>query len=277
MLTQQARRLHLDDPYKQCMRWVGSTAYNGTETHCCFGHSLWCPKWEERCQSMVAGKVHYAQCMSWVGSKFYSNGDVVPIGHANFLVFGLLAVIVLLGVLALLRFAILTCQQMRAQRRRIAAATKHEVALAAAVSEIPLSAYEGANADGHECIICLSPFASGQSIRLLPCGHSFHTACVDAWLLRRGDAHDACIHAVPRCPLCKATPFTEEQLETAGLSVLIREDVGEAASLEGTGESMIAGGASTSSSTASSASSTCAAVHTSSSSRAVGQPGSLVV
>jgi len=44
------------------------------------------------------------------------------------------------------------------------------------------------------CPICLSDFTEGENIRSLPgCGHSFHKACIDLWLLRRAD-----------CPMCKA-------------------------------------------------------------------------
>ncbi|XP_062193287.1 RING-H2 finger protein ATL80-like [Phragmites australis] len=35
-----------------------------------------------------------------------------------------------------------------------------------------------------ECAICLAEFARGNEVRVLPpCGHWFHAACVDAWLL----------------------------------------------------------------------------------------------
>jgi len=43
-----------------------------------------------------------------------------------------------------------------------------------------------------ECMVCLAQFAGGDSVRILPCKHVFHTACVDEWLAR--DAH---------CPLCR--------------------------------------------------------------------------
>lgn len=44
-----------------------------------------------------------------------------------------------------------------------------------------------------ECPICLNVLQIGDSVRQLEaCEHTFHCACIDLWLLRRGD-----------CPLCK--------------------------------------------------------------------------
>ena len=43
-----------------------------------------------------------------------------------------------------------------------------------------------------QCMICLSDFASGESIRRLPCTHVYHQPCIDEWLHRCTD-----------CPLCK--------------------------------------------------------------------------
>ncbi|KAJ8767640.1 hypothetical protein K2173_018198 [Erythroxylum novogranatense] len=43
-----------------------------------------------------------------------------------------------------------------------------------------------------ECCICLSQYDDGVELRELPCGHHFHSACVDKWLY---------INAT--CPLCK--------------------------------------------------------------------------
>ncbi|KAI5081272.1 hypothetical protein GOP47_0004455 [Adiantum capillus-veneris] len=46
------------------------------------------------------------------------------------------------------------------------------------------------------CSICLDPFRHCDEVRRLPCcGHVFHTACIDVWILRR------CRQA---CPLCRA-------------------------------------------------------------------------
>ena len=36
--------------------------------------------------------------------------------------------------------------------------------------------------EGARCSICLEPFAIGQWARSLPCKHTFHAECIDAWL-----------------------------------------------------------------------------------------------
>lgn len=43
-----------------------------------------------------------------------------------------------------------------------------------------------------ECTICFGPYADGENIRKLHCGHHFHQKCVDVWLLGHQN----------RCPLC---------------------------------------------------------------------------
>lgn len=41
------------------------------------------------------------------------------------------------------------------------------------------------------CSICISEFADGECMRVLPCGHQYHVGCCDTWLQRN-----------KRCPLC---------------------------------------------------------------------------
>ncbi|RWR85268.1 RING-H2 finger protein ATL78-like protein [Cinnamomum micranthum f. kanehirae] len=46
-----------------------------------------------------------------------------------------------------------------------------------------------------ECVICLSEFAQGERVRVLPkCNHGFHVKCIDKWLI----SHSSC----PTCRQC---------------------------------------------------------------------------
>lgn len=43
-----------------------------------------------------------------------------------------------------------------------------------------------------KCLVCYDEFAAGDNLRLLPCLHKFHVACVDRWL-----------QSSRTCPICK--------------------------------------------------------------------------
>ena len=50
--------------------------------------------------------------------------------------------------------------------------------------------------------LCIRTHAAG--------GHSFHAACIDEWLLRKGRppaADDQSLRGLASCPLCKAVPI----------------------------------------------------------------------
>ncbi|CAD7922454.1 unnamed protein product [Amoebophrya sp. A25] len=49
-----------------------------------------------------------------------------------------------------------------------------------------------ADDDEADCAICYGPYSRGDHIRRLKCGHTFHVACVDTWLLGHQN----------KCPLC---------------------------------------------------------------------------
>ncbi|CAL5086926.1 unnamed protein product [Urochloa decumbens] len=67
----------------------------------------------------------------------------------------------------------------------------------AALRKLPTVPFEEAGREGEEeerpeCAICLAEFARGEEVRVLPpCGHAFHAACVDTWLL--------CTSTCPSC------------------------------------------------------------------------------
>ncbi|KAG4214132.1 hypothetical protein ERO13_A01G102500v2 [Gossypium hirsutum] len=58
-----------------------------------------------------------------------------------------------------------------------------------------------------DCAICLTEFAAGDEIRVLPqCGHGFHVVCIDTWL----GSHSSCPSCrqilVARCQKCGGLP-----------------------------------------------------------------------
>ncbi|XP_033118796.1 RING finger protein 215-like isoform X2 [Anneissia japonica] len=58
-----------------------------------------------------------------------------------------------------------------------------------------------------ECAVCLDRFLPNQLVRVLPCYHSFHCKCVDAWLLKRRT-----------CPLCKFN-IIEHKIKSCSSSI----------------------------------------------------------
>lgn len=57
--------------------------------------------------------------------------------------------------------------------------------------------------DEERCVICLECFNDGDRLRVLPCGHHFHTSCIDKWL-SGSFSHQDCYTSL--CPMCKKTP-----------------------------------------------------------------------
>jgi len=59
-----------------------------------------------------------------------------------------------------------------------------------------------------ECCLCLEHFLDDDMVRVLPCRHFFHQACVDDWFSARS--------FLPRtCPLCKRNPVAAQTLPGA--------------------------------------------------------------
>ena len=73
--------------------------------------------------------------------------------------------------------------------------------------------------------MCLAPFEAGELVRELPCGHLYHKACIDEWLLDKGRppadpngggggegggggaGGGGGLRGLAACPLCKAVPI----------------------------------------------------------------------
>eukprot|EP00441_Pelagodinium_beii_P033844 CAMPEP_0197639506 /NCGR_PEP_ID=MMETSP1338-20131121/14106_1 /TAXON_ID=43686 ORGANISM="Pelagodinium beii, Strain RCC1491" /NCGR_SAMPLE_ID=MMETSP1338 /ASSEMBLY_ACC=CAM_ASM_000754 /LENGTH=246 /DNA_ID=CAMNT_0043212237 /DNA_START=396 /DNA_END=1136 /DNA_ORIENTATION=+ len=69
--------------------------------------------------------------------------------------------------------------------------------------------------DADACCFCLEKFHEEDILRILPCGHFFHQACIDDWFALR------CF--MPRsCPLCKRNPIAplEKPPDEVGASPL---------------------------------------------------------
>ncbi|CAN6216677.1 unnamed protein product [Urochloa humidicola] len=62
----------------------------------------------------------------------------------------------------------------------------------------------GGGEEEASCSVCLGPFETGETVRLLPvCLHLFHVECIDLWL----DMHST-------CPVCRSStdPTTDDRL-----------------------------------------------------------------
>jgi len=66
-------------------------------------------------------------------------------------------------------------------------------AAAAATTSVSGSGTTPEEDSGLGCSICTDDFELGQEMRVLPCNHAFHPACVDPWLLNVSGT----------CPLCR--------------------------------------------------------------------------
>lgn len=51
------------------------------------------------------------------------------------------------------------------------------------IQHLPTGVYDGSKKN-RECVICMVEFQFGDPIRFLPCMHTYHTECIDDWLMR---------------------------------------------------------------------------------------------
>lgn len=110
--------------------------------------------------------------------------------------------VMLVGVLALVVYHVRSCRLRRRQRVKTKMVSKFITRLSTRTfllpvppvkgSAVPDTSYDRGGEDSPSCAVCLDDFVRGDLLRVLPCGHELHRACVDPWL----EAHH-------NCPLCK--------------------------------------------------------------------------
>jgi len=122
---------------------------------------------------------------------------VVPPQHVAFQVF-------LQSIMEINRTIFDAHERERVQRREI-------------ISELPKISFTSPNLKFTSCMICLSDFETGETLKMLPCGHSFHGTCVDSWLLEK-----------PTCPLCRASiGSTIEEMRELLQAIGYNQETGE--------------------------------------------------
>ena len=75
-----------------------------------------------------------------------------------------------------------------------------ELSVRTALTALPEHAWSAG--EETECSLCMEVIVVGEMVRALPrCGHTFHSMCIDRWLLGGQQAHQR-----RRCPLCNENP-----------------------------------------------------------------------
>jgi E3 ubiquitin-protein ligase RNF38/44 len=124
-------------------------------------------------------------------------GCVMTAALALFLLFAFAACLLMMAL-------VFAARAFRRQGRRYRAFSPDDRPAPPPPRPVGLAGFQIARLPSHEpspsdlassCIVCLEASRAGERWRALPpCGHAFHAACVDPWLLLS-----------PACPVCRAT------------------------------------------------------------------------
>lgn len=103
-----------------------------------------------------------------------------------------------LDVLATLQRLLLYAQATTAHISALPRVPKPEGIPQAVIDNLPIVPSPGCG----ECAVCLCEYEPEESLRQLPCQHTYHPACVDKWLLGKAS-----------CPLCRISLLQVEEEE----------------------------------------------------------------
>jgi len=96
-------------------------------------------------------------------------------------------------------------------------------ALTFAIESLPTHRHRPNQEDGsganEECRLCLEVYTEGVVLRRLPCGHTYHSACIDWWLAGRREQADGPVRGTRTCPLCKRDPLDRDCLAAAAAAL----------------------------------------------------------
>jgi len=99
-------------------------------------------------------------------------------------------IVVILSPTIMMIFIYIVWRIRRRQRRR------QDIAPPQVVCNLPIKTYYTSRRqenDPTECCICLEDYQDKDELRIMPCKHEFHVACIDSWLTRQKGF----------CPICK--------------------------------------------------------------------------
>lgn len=68
---------------------------------------------------------------------------------------------------------------------------------------------EGTADEDDVCVVCCEQYQTGDVLKLMPCFHKYHKACITAWLLRQD-----------RCPICQRSVLPGHLMQDQALASL---------------------------------------------------------